>query len=130
MLLSGVASAGPGLTTPEPIGPFLDGAFPISSPGTSPDAAWVQENYYPGLTFVEPIRILQHPALDRLVVVCKDGKGGYGMQYSPTPLGPCLREVEGETWGWRSLTIHDPWHPRKGVTHLPGAADLSPLCPV
>ncbi len=75
MLLSGVAIAAPGLTKPEAVGPFLDGAFPSSSPGTSPDGAFVQEDYYPGLTFIEPLRIIQHPVEDRLVVVGKDGKG-------------------------------------------------------
>jgi uncharacterized repeat protein (TIGR03806 family) len=68
---SGLAQSG---LKPTPVGAFLNGAFPKTSPGTSPDAKYVQADYYPGLTFVEPLRIVEHPVEDRLIIVGKDGK--------------------------------------------------------
>jgi len=67
-----------GLVSSEPLGKFLDGAFPATTPGTPSDSGsndWVQQDYYPGLTFVEPIRVVEHPIENRLIVVGKDGLG-------------------------------------------------------
>ena len=78
LFLSPQLHAMPGLTTPEPMGMFLNGAFPETSPGTPRSSGlndWVQQDYYPSLTFVEPIRIVEHPTENRLIIVSKDGLG-------------------------------------------------------
>ena len=69
-----LALAAPGLDSPSAVGPYLDGAFPATSPGSA-EGEWVQIDYYPGLSFVEPIRVIEHPAEDRLLIVGKDGLG-------------------------------------------------------
>ena len=68
------ASAAPGLDSPSAVGAYLDGSFPSTSPGSA-EGGWVQVDYYPGLNFVEPIRIIEHPAEDRLLIIGKDGLG-------------------------------------------------------
>ncbi len=70
---SGVEAA-PGLSTAQPIAAYLNGAFPNSTPGASPDATWATQNAFPNLTFVEPVRIVEHPTLNKLVIVSKDGQ--------------------------------------------------------
>ena len=71
---SQIALAAPGLDSAVAVAPYLDGAFPAASPGSA-EGEWVQVDYYPGLSFVEPIRIIEHPVEDRLVIVGKDGVG-------------------------------------------------------
>ena len=71
---SHIASAAPGLDSAVAVAPYLDGVFPTASPGSA-EGEWVQVDYYPGLSFVEPIRIIEHPVEDRLVIVGKDGVG-------------------------------------------------------
>src|SRR5262245_11892290 len=66
--MSGLAQTG------MAVGACLDGKLPNASPRTSPDAKYAQADFYPGLTVVEPLRIVEHPVEDRLVIVGKDGK--------------------------------------------------------
>lgn len=63
-----------GLPTPSVFTPYLGGVF---SDGKSRGGGggWTQRNYFPGVTFVEPIRIVEHPIDNKLLVVSKDGKG-------------------------------------------------------
>ena len=75
LLFNVSAMAAPGLDNASPIGSFLDGVFPDASPGASNDSTWVQADYYPDLSFVEPIRIIEHPIQDRLLIIGKDGVG-------------------------------------------------------
>ena len=53
-LAGGFVSSSGLAQTATAVGAFLDGKFPNSSPGASPDAKYAQADYYPGLTFVEP----------------------------------------------------------------------------
>ena len=68
-----VASGVPGLTAAEPVDAYLNGAFPTSSRGTGGE--WTQRNYFPEVTFDEPIRIVEHPLQNKILVVGKDGLG-------------------------------------------------------
>ncbi len=70
---SGVCAA-PGLSAAQPIGAYLNGAFPDSTPGASPNATWATQNAFPNLTFVEPVRIIEHPTQNKLAIVSKDGQ--------------------------------------------------------
>ena len=51
-----IASAAPGLDSAVAVAPYLDGVFPTASPGSA-EGEWVQVDYYPGLSFVEPIPV-------------------------------------------------------------------------
>ena len=73
VLNSPLTHAAPGIDAPSPVGPYLDGTFPSVSPGANPNGLYKPENYFPELTFVEPIRIVEHPTADELAIVSKDG---------------------------------------------------------
>jgi uncharacterized repeat protein (TIGR03806 family) len=75
LLLSYHASARPGLDKPEAFGAFLNGAFPSKTPGSRVGSgAWSVQNAFPRLTFPEPVRIVEHPRANQLVVVSKTGQ--------------------------------------------------------
>ena len=70
--------AEPGLLSSAPVAPFLDGVFPSVAPVSvsfDGSADWTTRNYFPDLKFVEPIRIIEHPNLNKLLIVGKDGTG-------------------------------------------------------
>ena len=97
------ASAAPGLDTVAPIGAFLDGAFPESTPSAEvADTEWTQVDYFP-LNWVEPIRILEHPVQDRLIIVGKDG------------IGWSISHEEGATDRTEFFNIQPIMHGKSGV---------------
>src|SRR3546814_13054750 len=61
------AWAAPGLTAPAPVGAYLNGVFPDTTPGSSQNATWTTRNAFPNLTFVEPVRIIEHPTQNKLL---------------------------------------------------------------
>jgi len=73
-----ISKAEPGLESNSPIMPYLNGVFPTTAPvalsfdGT---AEWTTRNYYPDLKFVEPLRIIEHPNQNKLLIIGKDGMG-------------------------------------------------------
>ena len=75
--LSGVILASPGLYQAEPISPYLNGVFPTTAPGASVGTVngYTQRNYFPGVEFVEPLRIVEHPTRNELIIVGKDALG-------------------------------------------------------
>ncbi|SHH97341.1 PQQ-dependent sugar dehydrogenase [Ferrimonas marina] len=76
LLLSLAVNAAPGLTQSEPVGAYLDAAFPDQPPNAAVEEGdWVQINYFPEVRFVEPIRIIEHPTQDKLLILGKDGMG-------------------------------------------------------
>ncbi len=73
-----LAKAEPGLLSNAPVAPYLNGVFPTQAPVSvsfDGNADWTTRNYFPDLKFVEPIRIIEHPNLDKLLIVGKDGTG-------------------------------------------------------
>jgi len=72
-LFSSTALGAPGLTEPQAIGAFLNGKFANAPPGSG--GGWTHRDYFPSVSFVEPIRIVEHPVLNKLIVVSKDGRG-------------------------------------------------------
>src|SRR3954452_20346423 len=115
-----------GLKSATPVGAFLDGAFPKTSPGTSPDAKYVQADYYPGLTFVEPLRIVEHPVEDRLIIVGKDGKAwsvshteGATDKKPFFDIGPIMSGISRTGEGGISSLV---FHPKFGQAGSPNAA--------
>lgn len=63
-----------GLTSPSVFEPYLGGVF-SDNQSTGSSEGWKQKNYFPDVNFVEPIRIVEHPIDNKLLVVSKNGKG-------------------------------------------------------
>ena len=105
------ATAAPGLDSPSAVGAYLDGSFPSTSPGSA-EGGWVQVDYYPGLNFVEPIRVIEHPAEDRLLIIGKDG------------LGWTVSHQQGATDKTLFLNISSIMHGKSGVGEG-GISDLA-----
>ncbi|RYD31204.1 MAG: hypothetical protein EOP85_23010, partial [Verrucomicrobiaceae bacterium] len=67
------AAAQSGLDQPQPFAPYLNGVFPANPPGSTPGGTWTTQNAFPALSFPEPVRIVEHPRENKLVVVSKTG---------------------------------------------------------
>ncbi|MAW87850.1 MAG: hypothetical protein CMJ42_15125 [Phyllobacteriaceae bacterium] len=55
---------------PEPVGPYLNGVFPTSAPGSS----WDLEDALPGMAFIAPLKIVQFPNSDDILLLDKIGE--------------------------------------------------------
>ncbi len=64
-----IASAG-ALPAPEPIGPYLNGAFP----DTAPTIEWGVVDAFPALEFISPVQIMEIPGSSKVAVVSKRGR--------------------------------------------------------
>jgi uncharacterized repeat protein (TIGR03806 family) len=62
----------PGIDTPSPIGPYLDGVLPSAPPSGSSDN-WEVENAFPNLIFKDPLAFLEIPGEDAYYVASKVG---------------------------------------------------------
>ena len=62
-----------GLPGPSPIDPYLNNAFPETP--ASVDVSYSQRNYFPTVSFTEPIRVVEHPNNAEILIVSKDGLG-------------------------------------------------------
>ncbi|MCH6256583.1 malectin domain-containing carbohydrate-binding protein [Puniceicoccaceae bacterium K14] len=64
---------GPGVPQ-DSMGPYLNGIFPDTIPGSSVSGGqFTTENAFPEFSFIEPVRIVEHPFKDEIVVVSKEG---------------------------------------------------------
>ncbi|RYD24430.1 MAG: hypothetical protein EOP88_00040 [Verrucomicrobiaceae bacterium] len=73
VVLTSLAAAQSGLDQPQPFAPYLNGVFPANPPGSTPGGSWTTQNAFPALNFPEPVRIVEHPRENKLVVVSKTG---------------------------------------------------------
>ena len=73
----GAALASAGLDQAEPIAPYLNGVLPDTAPDAATDsgAGYSQRNYFPDVSFVEPLRVIEHPTRNELIIVGKDALG-------------------------------------------------------
>ncbi len=60
-----------GIDTAQPVGPYLNGAFPSETPG--PSGAWQVVDAFPSLNFIDPIRLIHRAEMNRFYVVGKSG---------------------------------------------------------
>ncbi len=67
LLLTNIGQAPP---PPGTIGPYLDGVFPNQAPGS----AWELEEVLPEMYFFDPLRIIEMPGTDDLLILCKVGE--------------------------------------------------------
>ena len=73
VLLAAPAMAQPyGLPSPQPVAPYLNGSLPSRTPGTS--GSWSVENAFPGLTFRDPLQLIEIPGADRFLMIGKAGE--------------------------------------------------------
>jgi uncharacterized repeat protein (TIGR03806 family) len=61
-----------GLTTPQPIGTYLNGTFPTEAPSSS--SSWTSVVAYPNLTFTDPLQLLEVPYTNLFLMAGKKGK--------------------------------------------------------
>lgn len=73
--------APPGIDTPQPIAPYLNGVFPTKMPGGS-NGNWAVEIAYPNLTFTDPLAMLDIPDQSGFYIV---GKPGFIWKISDDP---------------------------------------------
>lgn len=69
----GTTAAQPyGLTSPQPVGPYLNSVFPTNAPNVS--ASWTTEIAFTNLTIDQPIFMTPYPGTNRLLVIRKPGQ--------------------------------------------------------
>jgi hypothetical protein len=110
LVLAFPVSAG-GLDTPEPVAPYLNGAFPVSPPAEV--SGWTTVNAFPNLTFFEPLHLSEIPGGSQLLLVCKNGKL-WRFENDPATLQSGVVQVLdwsaktqiGDDMGFYSLTFH------------------------
>jgi uncharacterized repeat protein (TIGR03806 family) len=110
LLLTIAAHAG-GLDSPQPVAPYLNGAFPAVPPGEA--TGWSTVNAFPNLTFVEPLHLSEIPGSNQLLLVCKNGRL-LRFENDPATLQSGVVEVlnwsartqTGDDMGFYSLSFH------------------------
>ena len=70
--LISLATIAPALLSPDPMGPYLNGIFPKTTPGAG--GSWALEDAYPELSIASPLRILEFPNSEDLLVLSKVGE--------------------------------------------------------
>ena len=103
---------GPGLNTPEPIGPFLNQSFPEELPSTDP-----YEVAFENITFDSPLNFNAVPNSNSIVIGQRDGKIFWFDNNPDTSIKNLLLDLSSEVglvWdgGFLGLAIH----PQFGTT--------------
>ncbi len=103
---------GPGLDSPQSIGPYLNGAFPDQAPDPNNNSySYVIEDAFPNLTFIDPLKMLSFANGDSMMVI---GKPGYiwvflnsdTVTQKRTILDISNQVVAGEDGGLLGLVFH------------------------
>ncbi len=117
-----------GLDAPQAIGPFLNGAFPATTPGQS--GTWALEHAFPNLTFVDPVDMVTDPRDSGYVyVVCRNGEIWRVPFRANAANGEKVRALDrrANTFGWWdagmiSMTFHpkfgEPGNPNRGYVYV------------
>lgn len=61
-----------GLDAPQPVGPYFNGVFPSTAPGSA--TGWTTENAFPNLTFIDPLWLTEIPGTNQFLLVGKNGQ--------------------------------------------------------
>lgn len=103
---------------PGAIGPYLNGVFPEVAPGAS--GAWYLEEVYTEIDIAAPLRIIDFPGTEDVLILCKTGKVwrvNLETQTQSLVLDISDRTVNYSEAGAVSLVLHpefgDPGHPDK-----------------
>ncbi|MEO5917754.1 MAG: PQQ-dependent sugar dehydrogenase [Luteolibacter sp.] len=113
--------ATPGLDALQAMAPFLNGAFPATTPG--PSGTWAVVEAFPNLTFVDPVRMVKDPtSSSRVYVVCRDGEV-WRIPFSETATSAekvQVLDLRAHTWGrWDTGMLSIAFHPDFGVAGNP-----------
>ena len=106
-----LSALGGGLDAPQPVGAFVNAAFPVSEPGSS--TGWNTENAFPNLTFVDPLWLTEIPGTTELLLVGKNGQLWRFENDAATTQGQVTKVLEwvantqsSEDQGFYSLAFH------------------------
>lgn len=120
VLLSLVArpvSAQTGLDSPEPVAAYLDGVFPVATPGDGGQTGYVAVDAFPNLRFDDPLVFTPLAGTDRIFVASRDG---YIESFVNDPLSSTkiemldLRNTTAVVWDGGMLGL--AFHPDFGVS--------------
>ncbi len=73
LFVSAESAAQSGLDTPEPVGPFLNGLFPPTTPGDGSQIGYRPVDAFPNLRFDDPLVFTPLPGTNRIFVASRDG---------------------------------------------------------
>ena len=117
----GTLSAAPGLDAPQPIGAYLNGAFPTTTPG--PSGTWGLAEAFPNLNFIDPVKMVKDPlGTTSVYVVCRNGEIWKIPFSSSATTGQKVRflDKKAATWGyWDAGLLSMAFHPEFGVAGSP-----------
>lgn len=116
LVLTGIASAAPGLDSPQPIGSYLNGVFPTTTPG--PSGTWGITDAFPNLTFIDPVKMVNDPlSTGHVYVVCRNGEIWHLPFSSSATTAQTVRFLDrrANTWGyWDTGMLSIAFHPDFG----------------
>ncbi|MEO1451741.1 MAG: PQQ-dependent sugar dehydrogenase, partial [Bacteroidota bacterium] len=107
----------PGLTTPEPVGAYLNGVFPVATPSDEV----IYEEAFPALSFNSPLTWAMHPTRDTAFVGQRNGEIYWFANKSQSPTKNLFFDLSaqvGEVWdgGFLGMVLH----PDFGQAGAPG----------
>ncbi|MCE9518112.1 MAG: putative Ig domain-containing protein [Verrucomicrobia bacterium] len=111
--LPGANAQTQGLSSRQPIGAFLNNLLPTSAPGSG--GAFIVEDAFPGLTFVDPIKMVQQPDSSFMWVICRAGQVWRFDKNSPTTTKTLMLDLGSTTFdGGDSGMLGIALHPQFG----------------
>lgn len=117
----------PGLTRAEAMGPYLNGVFPDTPPTGNGPGAYELENAFPNLTFIDPLKILEVPGQNKMMVLGKNGQVWVFDNNPQTNQKQLILDITSRTLiegdgGALGLAIHpefgQPGSPNRGYIYL------------
>ncbi|WNJ17714.1 PA14 domain-containing protein [Pontibacter sp. G13] len=107
-----------GLDQAEPVGPYLNGVFPSSTP--SGVVSWEVERAFPDLTFDDMIFMLPMPGTDQLIVGQRNGMVYQFDQGAPNPQKAVFADLADQTaMVWDGGMFGMAFHPEYGQPNSP-----------
>lgn len=109
----------------EPIGKFLNETFPVSTPGAA--GSWLVVDAFPGLTFVDPLQMVEIPNEEAYFVAGKRGKIWKFSSDTTTTEKIEILDIESQVYvcddcGFLELVLHpefnQPGSPNRGYLYV------------
>lgn len=110
------AFAASGLDAPQPVGAYLNGKFPSSTPG--PSGNWGLADAFPNLTFIDPVRMIKDPrGSTHVYIICRNGEVWRVPFSASATSADKVRVIDrrANTWGmWDAGMLGIAFHPDFG----------------
>lgn len=87
-----------GLTNRQPIGAYLNGIFPATSPGSG--GGYAVEDAFPGVTFFDAIKMVQQPNSSILWIITRQGQIWRMDKNAPAATKTLMLDIGTTTLGW------------------------------